>query len=158
MYGCTTWTMTKQIEKKLDGNCRGTLRAIWNKSWIPHPTKQHLYGFLPSFSKTIKVRGKIYAVHYKGKKNELINDVPLWTPSHIRASVGQQLTYNSSAQIPDVVWKTCREGLMINDWDWWRATVNDLMIYIYIYIYSKAFHSQLILQCIQLTFQSISLT
>ena len=27
LYGCTTWTMTKRLEKKLDGNCIRMLRA-----------------------------------------------------------------------------------------------------------------------------------
>ena len=30
-YGCTTWTLTKRKEKKLDGNCTRILRAILNK-------------------------------------------------------------------------------------------------------------------------------
>ena len=32
LYGCTTWTLTKRLEKKLDGNYTRTLRAILNKS------------------------------------------------------------------------------------------------------------------------------
>ena len=30
LYGCTTWTLTKRLEKKLDGNCTRMLRAILN--------------------------------------------------------------------------------------------------------------------------------
>ena len=37
LYGCTTWTLTKRLEKKLDGNYIRMLRAILNKSWRPHP-------------------------------------------------------------------------------------------------------------------------
>ena len=33
LYGCTTWTLTKRLEKKLDGNYKRMLRAILNKSW-----------------------------------------------------------------------------------------------------------------------------
>ena len=33
LYGCTTWTLTKRLEKKLDGNYTRMLRAILNKSW-----------------------------------------------------------------------------------------------------------------------------
>ena len=33
LYGCTTWTLTKQLKKKLDGNYTRMLRAILNKSW-----------------------------------------------------------------------------------------------------------------------------
>ena len=32
LYGCTTWTLTKRMEKKLDGNNTRMLRAILNKS------------------------------------------------------------------------------------------------------------------------------
>ena len=37
LYGCTTWTLTKRLEKKLDGNYTRMLRAILNKSWRQHP-------------------------------------------------------------------------------------------------------------------------
>ena len=40
LYGCTTWTLTKQMEKRLDGNYTRMLWAILNKSWRQHPTKQ----------------------------------------------------------------------------------------------------------------------
>ena len=33
LYGSTTWTLTKRLEKKLDGNYTRILRAILNKSW-----------------------------------------------------------------------------------------------------------------------------
>ena len=39
LYGCTTWMLTKRLEKKLDGNYTRMLRAILNKSWQQHPTR-----------------------------------------------------------------------------------------------------------------------
>ena len=56
LYGCTTWTLTKRLEKKLDGNCTKMLRAILNKSWRQHPTRHQLCGHLPPITKTIQVR------------------------------------------------------------------------------------------------------
>ena len=56
LYGCTTWTQTKWMEKKLDGNYPRMLRAILNKSWQQHPTKHQLYDQLPPITKTIQVR------------------------------------------------------------------------------------------------------
>ena len=56
LYGCTTWTLTKRLEKKLDGNYTRMLRAILNKSWRQHPTRHQLYGHLPSITKTLQVR------------------------------------------------------------------------------------------------------
>ena len=40
LYGYTPWTLTKCMEKKLDSNYTRMLRAILNKSWRQHPTKQ----------------------------------------------------------------------------------------------------------------------
>ena len=33
LYGCITWTLTKRLKKKLDGNYTRMLRTILNKSW-----------------------------------------------------------------------------------------------------------------------------
>ena len=55
LYGCTRLTLTKRMEKRLDGNHARMLRAILDKSWRQHPTKQQLYGHLPPITKTIKV-------------------------------------------------------------------------------------------------------
>ena len=56
LYGCTTWTLTKRLEKKLDGNYTRMFRAILNKSWRQYPTRHQLYGHLPPITKTIRVR------------------------------------------------------------------------------------------------------
>ena len=56
LYGCTIWTLTKWLEKTLDGNYTRMLRAILNKSWWQHPTRHQLYGHLPPIKKTIQVR------------------------------------------------------------------------------------------------------
>ena len=37
LYGCTTWALTKRLEKKLDGNFTRMLRAILYKSWRKPP-------------------------------------------------------------------------------------------------------------------------
>ena len=55
LYGCTTWTLTKRLEKKLDCHYPRMLRAILNKSWRQHPTKHQLYGHLPPFTKISKL-------------------------------------------------------------------------------------------------------
>ena len=53
LYGCTTWTLTKRLEKKLDGNYTRMLRAILNKSWRQHPTRRQLHGHLPPPSRKL---------------------------------------------------------------------------------------------------------
>ena len=89
LYGCTTWTLTKWLEKKLDGNYTRMLRAILNKSWRQHPTRHQLYGHLPPIMKTIQVRQTRHAGHCWRSRDEFISDVLLWTPTHGRAKAGQ---------------------------------------------------------------------
>ena len=85
LYGCTTWTLNKRMEKKLDGNYTRMLRVILNKTWRQHPTKQQPYGHRPPITKTIKVRRTKHEGHCWRSRNEIIRDVLLWTPSHGQA-------------------------------------------------------------------------
>ena len=89
LYGCTTWTLAKRLEKKLDGNYTRMLRAILNKSWQQHPTRHQLYGHLPPITKTIQVRRTRHAGHCWRSRDELIRDVLLWIPTHGRAKAGR---------------------------------------------------------------------
>ena len=63
LYGCTTWTLTKEMEKKLDGNYTRMLQAILDKSWRQHPTKHQLYSHLPPITKTIQARRSRHVGH-----------------------------------------------------------------------------------------------
>ena len=56
LYRYTTWTLTKRMEKKIDGNYTRMLRAVLNKSWRQHSTKQQLYSHLLPITKTTLVR------------------------------------------------------------------------------------------------------
>ena len=94
IYRCTTWTLTKHTEKKLDSNCTRILLAALSKSWRQHSTKQQLYGHLPAITKTIKVRRTRHAGHCWRSKDELISNILQWTPQHGRAKAGRPaITY-----------------------------------------------------------------
>ena len=126
LYGCTTWTLTKHLEKKLDGNYTRMLRAILNKSWWQHPTKHQLYGHLPPIMKTIQVRWNRHAGPCWRSRDELISDVLLWTPTYGRAKAGwpawtyiQQLcedTVCSSEDLPEAM----------NDREKWQERVSGM--------------------------------
>ena len=109
LYGCTTWTLTKRLKKKLDGDYTRMLRAILNKSWCQHPTRHQLYGQLPPIMKTIQVRRTRHTGHCWRSKDELISDVLLWTPHMAKQKQDDQLehTYSSYVRIRDVTLKTC---------------------------------------------------
>ena len=126
LYGCTTWTLSKRMEKKLDGNYTRMLRAILNKSWRQHPAKQQLYGHLRTITKTIKVRRTRHAGHCLRSRDELISDVLIWTLSHGRAKAGrpartytQQLCEDTGCSPEDL-------PEAMNDWERWRKRVRDI--------------------------------
>ena len=89
LYGCTTWTLTKRMEKILGDNYTRMLRTILNKSWRQHSTKQQRHGHLPPITKPIKVRRTRHPGHCWRSRDELISDVLLWTPSHGRVKAGR---------------------------------------------------------------------
>ena len=94
LYACTIWALTKQMEKKVDGNYTRMLWTILNKSWRQHSTKHQPYCHLPPITKTIKVRSTRHVGHCWRSRDKLISDVLLWTPSHGRVKAGRPaLTY-----------------------------------------------------------------
>ena len=110
LYGCTTWTLTKRLEKKLDGNYTRMLRAILDKSWRQHTTMHQLYGHQPPITKTIQVRPARHAGHCWRSRGDLISDVILW-PRHIaeqKQNDQRERTYSSYVRIRDVALNTCR--------------------------------------------------
>ena len=126
LCGCTTWTLTKWLEKKLDGNYTRKLRAILNKSWPQHPTKHQLYGHLPPITKTIQVRRTRHAGHCWRSRDELISDVLLWTLIYGRAKAGrpvrtyiQQLCEDTGCSPEDL-------PEAMNDREKWRERVRDI--------------------------------
>ena len=76
LYGCTNWTLTKRLEKMLDGNYTKMLRAILNKSRWQHPTWHQLYNHLPPITKTIQARRTRHAGHCWRSRDKHISDVP----------------------------------------------------------------------------------
>ena len=126
LYGCTTWTLTKRLEKKLDGNYTRMLRAILKKSWRQHPTRHQLYGHLPPITKTIQVRRTRHAGHCWRSRDELIRDVLLWTPTHGRAKAGRPARTYIQQLCEDT--GCCPEDLprAMNDREEWRERVRDI--------------------------------
>ena len=55
LYGCTTWTLTKWLEKKLDGNYTRMLHAILNKSWRHTPQDTNCTATCPLSRKLFKL-------------------------------------------------------------------------------------------------------
>ena len=109
LYGCTTWTLTKRMEKKLDSNYARILRAILNETLRQHPIKQQLYGYQPPITKIIQTRRTRHAGYCWKSKDELISDILRWIPSLGRANIGrpartnqQQLCVDTGCSLEDL--------------------------------------------------------
>ena len=126
LYGCTTWTLTKRLEKRLDGNYTRMLRAVLNKSWRQHPTRLQLYRHLPPITKTIQVRRTRHAGHCWRSKDELISDVLLWTPTHGCARVGRPARTYIQQLCEDTGCNPADLPEAMNDREKWRETVRDI--------------------------------
>ena len=126
LYGCTTWTLTKRLKKKLDGNYTRMLRAILNKSWRQHPTRHQLYGHLPPITKTIQVRRTRHVGHCWRPKDELISDVLLWTPTYGQAKAGQPARTYIQQLCEDTGCNPEDQPKAMNDWEKWRERVRDI--------------------------------
>ena len=128
LYGYTTWTLTKRLEKKLDGNYTRMLRAIVNKSWRQHPTRHQLYDHLPPIAKTIQVERTRHSGHCWRSRDELISDLLLWAPTYGRTKAGrpartyiQQLCEDKGCSPEDL-------PETMNDRKKWREKVRDVRV------------------------------
>ena len=125
LYGCTTWTLTKRL-KKLYGNYTRMLRAILNKSWRQHPTKQQLYGHLLPTTKNIQVRRTRHAGHCWRSRDEFISDILLWTPAYGQAKAGWPARRYIQQQFEDTGCSPEDVQEAMNDRQKWRERVRDI--------------------------------
>ena len=109
LYKCTTWTLTKRMEKKLNGNYTRMLQAILNKSWRQHPKKQQLYGYQPPITKTIKIRRTRHAGREVGTSSLVIYSSGSLYMDVQRQDDQVEPTHSSSVLIQDGTMKTYRK-------------------------------------------------
>ena len=128
LYGCTTGTLTKRLEKKLDGNYTRMLWAIFNKSWRQHPAKHQLYGHLPPITKTIQVRWTRHTEHCWRSKDKLISHVLLSTPTHGREKAGRPARTYIQHFCEDTGCSPEDQLGAMNDRKEWRERVRDISV------------------------------
>ena len=83
----TTWMLTKWMEKKLNSNYIRI--AVSNIEQVLEAVAQKAVAVWPPITKTIQIRQTRHAGHSWRNKDELINDILPWTPSHGWAKAGR---------------------------------------------------------------------
>ena len=92
LYGAETWTLTKTLEKQLNGCYTRMLRMALNISYKLHLTNVELYGDLPPVSRKIQQRRMRLAGHCWRHPEEMANILVLWEPLEGTRNRGQQKT------------------------------------------------------------------
>ena len=119
LYGYTTWTQGKLMEKILNGYYTRILRVILKKSWRKQPTKEQLYGHLPPITKTIQVRQIRHAGHCWKSKDELTSDILLWASLLGRAKAGRPARTYKQQLCADIGYNLEDLPGAMNDGDMW---------------------------------------
>ena len=123
VYGATSWTITKSLEKTIDGAYTRMLRAALNISWKQHPTKKEVYGKLPSISSKIRDRRLRFAGHCVRNKDELASDLILWQPSHGNRTAGRPHKTYVDMLAEDINCRPEDVKNLMNDREAWKERV-----------------------------------
>ena len=102
------------------------LRSYFVKSWRQHRSRHQLYGHLLPITKTIQVRRTRHAGHCWRRRDELISDVLLWTPTHGRAKAGQPARTYIQQLCEDTGCSPEDLPEVMNDREKWRERVRDI--------------------------------
>ena len=108
LYGSETRTMSKQLEKRLDGTYTRLLMRVQNINWKQHFTQEQIYGNLPKTSDVVRMRRNCFGGHCLRAKEEIISVLLFWSPPHQKRarkplSYPETLVRDNDTDIPDLV-------------------------------------------------------
>ena len=82
LYGSETWTMSKQLEKRLDGTYTRLFMRVQNIKWKQRFTLRQIYRNLPKVSDSVRMRRNHFAGHCLRPREETISDLLFWSLTH----------------------------------------------------------------------------
>ena len=88
-YGSSTWSLTTQEEKALDGTYTRMLRKVYNISWRDRVNNKTLYGSVRKLSDTIRIRRLKLAGHVFRDQSSPAHLTITWMPAHGYAQRGR---------------------------------------------------------------------
>ena len=126
LYDSCTWTLTKELEKKLDGCYAKMLRVVKNVSWKQHMRNEVLYGGIPKITTAIAAQRVRFSRHCWQSKEELAHQLLLWEPTHGKRACGRprrtfidQLADDTELQKGDL-------ANAMSDKEYWKSKVVDV--------------------------------
>ena len=126
LYGAETWTLTKTMEKQLNGCYTRMLRMAFGVSYKDHLTNFQLYGDLPQLSTKIRQRRMRLAGHCWRHPEEIANTLVLWEPQEGTRNRGLQRTTYVDNLLQDTGMENSLElkSLMENRLEWKKAVAS----------------------------------
>lgn len=125
LYGSETWSLTRKLEKQLDGTYTRLLRRVKNLSWRDHPTKDTIYGSLKPVSLTLKAKRVQFAGHCLRATSEVISSLVLWKP-RLAKQRSRKFTF-PDAVCRDTGLNFCDLENAMRDRDLWRQRVESII-------------------------------
>ena len=121
LYGSETWTLSRKLEKRLDGTYTRLLMRAQNISWGRHASVSDIYGNLLHVSALVRSRRVQFAGHCFRAKSETISSLLLWKSSSDKAR-GRKLSFPEVIS-RDTSIRTEDLGTAMLDKDVWRRIV-----------------------------------
>ena len=128
LYGSSTWTLTKELARKIDGTYTRMLREVLNVSWKMHITNKELYGDLPPITTTIRERRLKFCGHCWRSTKEVIHKVLLWEPSHGKRNRGRPARTFIDQLIDDTGMRKEDLPTVMEDRNVWRSVIKDVRL------------------------------
>ena len=125
LYGSETWTMTKSLQKRLDGCYTRMLRMAFDVTWKQKLTNEDLYGGLPKVTSKVASRRMKLAGHCVRHPEEEASKLVLWEPSHGRRNQGRPpVTYVDVLKEDTGMTTTAELMTVMMDRKGWRSCSN----------------------------------
>ena len=107
LYGCAAWTVTKALEKRINGCYTRMLRMALGVSWKQKLTNEQLYQDLPPVTSKVTDRRLKLAGHCIRHTEVSASSLVLWEPTKGKRNVGKPtITYidnlRSDLEVEDV--------------------------------------------------------
>ena len=124
LYGSETWTLSRKLEKRLDGTYTRLLMRAQHISWGRHASVSDIYGNLLHVSALVRSRRVQFAGHCFRAKSETISSLLLWKPRSDKAR-GRKLSFPEVIS-RDTSIRTEDLGTAMLDRNVWRGIVGSM--------------------------------
>ena len=125
LYGSETWTITKALEKKIDGCYTRMLRMALDIDWKLHITNKTVYGKLPRVTSKIQERRMKLAGHIQRHSDLIAHHVLLWEPKHGYRGRGRpKITFLDNIRRDTDLTDTGEIKRLMSDRQVWRKSIN----------------------------------